>query len=247
MGAPVPTQCKPVLKGKTLRTCCSILVHWPGCTPHPSPHTCGKYWFKALPVKVASNVQSDSWAVSNGQCPVSCNFITILSQTSTATTHTGFEGLTGKAGGWGGGGESADLAEPLAEFKWNLTNDRMTSKHEGKPGGGGVSFTQFPSSLILPCSTDYSPMYPPLLQRLLPPGLIHPQLNKHPLLPTQPSLGFLNLGERGGRKGKEKEPGLGLPWLPKGFGQFKHEGSSSELGVVFLSWPNTWRQPFSRH
>lgn len=121
----------------------------------------------------------------------------------------------------------------------------MTSKHEGKPGGGGVSFTPFPSSLILPCSTDYSPMYPPLLQRLLPPGLIHPQTSKHPLLSSSPRS-LLSGSSTWGKGEREKEPGLGLPWLPKGFGQFKLEGPGqwADLGVVFISWPKNLEAAF---
>lgn len=65
------------------------------------------------------------------------------------------------------GGRGGDLADPSVEFKWNLRSEEMTSNHEGKPAGGGISFPQFPSSLILPCSTGYAPIYPPLLQRLL--------------------------------------------------------------------------------
>ena len=76
---------------------------------------------------------------------------------------------------------------------------------------------------------------------IFPPTRSNPPPSKHPLLSSCPcSLpsGSSTWGEGGKEKGKE--PGLGLPWLPKGFGQFKLEGTAqwAELGVVFILWPN---------
>lgn len=76
--------------------------------------------FKALPVKMVLNGQNDSQAVSNLQCPGSCKFITILTQTCTVIMHTEFEGLITKARAREGG---AKLADPLVEFKQNLRNE----------------------------------------------------------------------------------------------------------------------------
>lgn len=177
----------------------------------PSPNTgVGNTGFKVLPVKAASNVQNDSGAVTSNALGAATSPPSLLRPP--LLLH--IEGLRGSSeelrGGWGG---STDLADPLVQFKWNLRNEVMTSNHEGKPGGAGVSFSQFPSSRVLPCSTDYSPMYPPPPSEaprfVLPPGLIHPQTSilscppAHVAFPQVPQP-----GQRGERKGKGARPAL---------------------------------------
>lgn len=138
-----------------------------------------------------------------------------------------------------------DVADPLVEFKWNSRNAGMTINHEGKPGGDGVfpiSFFTHPALFykLFPCAPSPLSEAPVFF---FPPGLIHPQTSILSCPPAYvPSLRFLSLG--GGRKWKGNEPALGLPWLSKGFEQFKLEGPAqwAELGVVFVLWPNTQRQ-----
>lgn len=171
----------------------------------PSPNTgVGNTGFKVLPVKAASNVQNDSGAVTSNALGAATSPPSLLRPP--LLLH--IKGLRGSSEDLRGGrGGSADLADPLVRFKWNLRNEVMTSNREGKPGGAGVSFSQFPSSRVLLCSTDYSPMYPPPPSEaprfVLPPGLIHPQTS---ILSCPPAhVAFPQVPQPGQRRGKERE------------------------------------------
>lgn len=119
MGTPVPSQCKLVLKGESLRRCCS--TQWlSGQGTHTPTLKWGKYMFKALPVKMVLNGQNYSQAVSNLQCPGNYKFITILTHTPTVIRHTEFERFVTRSRAGEGG---VKLADPVVEFKQNLRNE----------------------------------------------------------------------------------------------------------------------------